>query len=204
VVYQKQTWYDGPTGNTPISAARLQHMEDGIGAIQGGLLSGTGFPEGSVTAPVGTRYIDTAATNGAVEWIKASGSGNTGWKVVYGDTGWRDLTGTAINGWTGTLKARRVGGLSMLWADGLLPTASTSDTVLDVSTLVGFRFPTSTARGLFHSAAAPPAIRRVYCDGSSLVVGRAAGDAMSLYGVIEGVGVDVTPPWPTTLPGTAA
>lgn len=50
-------------------------------------LEGTGFPEGVVTAPVGSRYIDTAATNGAIEWIKSSGTGNTGWKVVCGDTG---------------------------------------------------------------------------------------------------------------------
>lgn len=53
--------------------------------------SGTGSPEGVVTAAVGSRYTDTAATNGAVEWIKATGSGNTGWKVAYGDTGWRDI-----------------------------------------------------------------------------------------------------------------
>ena len=48
---------------------------------------GVGFPEGAVPASIGSRYIDTAATNGAVEWIKASGTGTTGWKVVYGDTG---------------------------------------------------------------------------------------------------------------------
>ena len=49
-------------------------------------LEGTGFPEGVVTAPVGTRYTDTAATNGAIEWIKATGTGATGWRVTYGDT----------------------------------------------------------------------------------------------------------------------
>lgn len=54
-------------------------------------MSGTGFPEGVVTAPVGSKYTDKAATNGAIEWIKASGTGNTGWRVVYGDTGWRNV-----------------------------------------------------------------------------------------------------------------
>lgn len=54
-------------------------------------LRGTGFPEGVVTATVGTYYTDTAATNGAIRWVKASGTGNTGWKVLYGDTGWRYL-----------------------------------------------------------------------------------------------------------------
>lgn len=53
---------------------------------------GTGSPEGVVTAVVGTKYIDTAATNGAIEWIKATGTGPTGWRVVFGDTGWRAIT----------------------------------------------------------------------------------------------------------------
>ena len=55
-------------------------------------LEGAGSPEGAVTAPVGSQYTDTAATRGAISWIKATGSGNTGWKVAYGDTGWRDVT----------------------------------------------------------------------------------------------------------------
>ena len=54
--------------------------------------SGTGSPEGKVTAPVGSVYTDTAATNGAIRWIKTSGTGATGWTVEYGDTGWRDVS----------------------------------------------------------------------------------------------------------------
>lgn len=53
---------------------------------------GTGSPEGNVAAPVGSIYTDTAATNGAIRWIKTSGTGNTGWVVEYGDTGWRDIS----------------------------------------------------------------------------------------------------------------
>ena len=62
------------------------------------IITGTGFPEGVVTAPVGSQYTDTAATNGAIRWIKATGSGNTGWRVEYGDTGWRNLVGSAYAG----------------------------------------------------------------------------------------------------------
>ena len=51
--------------------------------------TGTGSPEGNVAAPVGSAYTDTAATNGAIRWIKTSGTGSTGWRVEYGDTGWR-------------------------------------------------------------------------------------------------------------------
>ena len=32
--------------------------------------TGTGSPEGKVAAPVGSIYTDTAATNGAIRWIK--------------------------------------------------------------------------------------------------------------------------------------
>ena len=51
-------------------------------------IHGTGMPNGKVTALVGTTYVDTAVTNGALKWIKQTGDDNTGWKVIHGDTGW--------------------------------------------------------------------------------------------------------------------
>ena len=51
-------------------------------------MRGTGMPNGRVTAPIGTTYIDTAATNGAIKWMKYTGDDNTGWRVIHGDTGW--------------------------------------------------------------------------------------------------------------------
>ena len=51
-------------------------------------MRGTGMPNGVVEAPIGTTYIDTAKTNGALKWIKTTDGGSTGWKVVEGDTGW--------------------------------------------------------------------------------------------------------------------
>ena len=51
-------------------------------------MRGTGMPNGVVEAPIGTTYIDTAKTNGALKWIKTTDGGNTGWKVAEGDTGW--------------------------------------------------------------------------------------------------------------------
>ena len=54
-------------------------------------IHGTGMPNGKVTAPIGTTYIDTEVTNGALKWIKQTGSDNNGWKVIHGDTGWRNL-----------------------------------------------------------------------------------------------------------------
>lgn len=55
-------------------------------------IHGTGMPNGKVTAPVGTTYVDTAATNGALKWIKRKGTDNQGWEVLTGDTGWLTLT----------------------------------------------------------------------------------------------------------------
>lgn len=54
-------------------------------------IHGTGMPNGKVTAPVGTTYVDTAVTNGALKWIKRRGADNQGWEVLTGDTGWRNL-----------------------------------------------------------------------------------------------------------------
>jgi hypothetical protein len=36
MVYSKQTWVDGEQGGTPITAARLGHIEDGVEAAQSG------------------------------------------------------------------------------------------------------------------------------------------------------------------------
>ena len=49
---------------------------------------GNGMPNGVVEAPIGTTYVDTAKTNGALKWIKTTDGGNQGWKVIHGDTDW--------------------------------------------------------------------------------------------------------------------
>lgn len=56
------------------------------------VLQGSGIPEGVVTASPGALYSDLAVTRGAAVWRKATGIGNTGWRVVSGDTGWRNVT----------------------------------------------------------------------------------------------------------------
>ena len=85
-------------------------------------IHGTGMPNGKVVAPVGTTYVDTAVTNGALKWIKRSGAGNQGWEVLTGDTGWRTLNIVSKLG-ASYLKVRRkndtvmyqFGGLSWGW-----------------------------------------------------------------------------------------
>ena len=53
-------------------------------------LRGEGFPTNRpdlAASPIGTIYTDTIATCGAVRWIKTA----AGWKVEYGNTGWRKV-----------------------------------------------------------------------------------------------------------------
>ena len=85
-------------------------------------IHGTGMPNGKVEAPVGTTYVDTNATNGALKWIKRRGTDNQGWEILTGDTGWRNLNIKSKLG-NSFLKIRRkndtvtyqFGGLSWGW-----------------------------------------------------------------------------------------
>lgn len=45
-------------------------------------ISGTGSPEGVVTAEPFKQYLDTAAAAGSNLYIKKTGSGSTGWQLV--------------------------------------------------------------------------------------------------------------------------
>ena len=107
----------GNTGNTTELDNRLKVLEAKQWEIHG-----RGMPNGVVTAPVGTTYVDEAVTNGALKWIKKSGTGNTGWEVLIGDTGWKIIPSVSKLG-NSFVKIRRVnnvvsyqfGGLSWGW-----------------------------------------------------------------------------------------
>jgi hypothetical protein len=107
----------GNGGNTTELDNRLKVLEAKQWEIHG-----RGMPNGVVTAPVGTTYVDEVVTNGALKWIKKSGTGNTGWEVLIGDTGWKVLPSVSKLG-NSFVKVRRVnnvvsyqfGGLSWGW-----------------------------------------------------------------------------------------
>ena len=107
----------GNSGNTTELDNRLKVLE-----AKNWEIHGRGMPNGVVTAPVGTTYVDEAVTNGALKWIKKSGTGNTGWEVLIGDTGWKILPSVSKLG-NSFVKIRRVnnvvsyqfGGLSWGW-----------------------------------------------------------------------------------------
>ena len=99
-----------PTNATPTPSRTGQSNEYEI--------HGTGMPNGKVTAPVGTTYIDTNVTNGALKWIKRKGDNNQGWEVMYGDTGWKRLS--ISSGYQqSTLRVRRINNVVTYKLDGL-------------------------------------------------------------------------------------
>jgi hypothetical protein len=65
---------------------RLRALEDEVKALNarlsartGFLLRGAGAPDGEISAPVGTLYLQSDADASPVLWVKESGTGDTGW-----------------------------------------------------------------------------------------------------------------------------
>lgn len=136
-------------------------------------IHGTGMPNGKVTAPVGTTYVDTAVTSGALKWIKRRGNDNQGWEVLTGDTGWRTLNIKSKLG-NSYLKVRRkndvvtyqFGGLSWGWfgvirRGGVGYEAQGSDKERNCYILglggipVGFRSESSLIGGIYNDKGTP-------------------------------------------------
>lgn len=163
------------------------------------IMSGTGSPEGVVTAPVGSQWTDTAATTGAIRWIKTSGTGNTGWVVEYGDTGLRNLSAeTLLNGWTiyAYFNLRRVGNMVEvnLWPD---KTSASADSVYTIPS--GFRPAVAYAR--FTQATN---VDDDYCRGYIMSTGDFRVLRSTMTGAIPYIYLTyvTSDPWPSTLPGT--
>lgn len=81
-------------------------------------LVGEGMPNGKVDGTLGQTYVDTRKTNGALKWIKRTASGNQGWAVLDGDTGWKTLNASSKLG-NSYVKARRVNDTVYLQFGGL-------------------------------------------------------------------------------------
>ena len=136
-------------------------------------IHGTGMPNGKVVAPVGTTYVDTAVTNGALKWIKRQGTDKQGWEVLTGDTGWRTLNIQSKLG-ASFLKVRRkndtvmyqFGGLSWGWfgvvrrgGEGYSPQGSDRERNCYILGLggvpYGFRSESSLIGGIYNDKGTP-------------------------------------------------
>ena len=174
-----------------------------VGANGPKILSGTGSPEGVVTAPVGSTWLDTAATTGAVKWIKASGTGNTGWKVEYGDTGARNLVASATphaNTTVTYFQVRRQGSSVTLFY--YQSTSSSVNDVLMFDALpVGFR-PSFQITAIRNRGGVVSALDQIVWDiRSNGQVYYSSAGASTMQGEVTWQTSDA---WPTSLPGSAA
>ena len=117
------------TGATQVLAlsGNILSLSNGGGTVtlpstSSGEIIGIGQPNGRIDGTIGQTYIDSNNTNGALKWIKRTKTGNTGWAVLDGDTGWKTLTIQSKLGGS-YLKVRRInnlvtyqfGGLSWGW-----------------------------------------------------------------------------------------
>jgi hypothetical protein len=119
-------------------------------------------------------------------------------QLIYGDTGWRDVKGLTINGWTSTtLQIRRVGQNVML-VGVITATAATSDHYLPV--LSGFNPPNAVYHGFASGTQVPPTFRPLGTDSIDYFV--TSGGTSGTYNIQANYLTTVT--WPTTLPGIAS
>lgn len=200
-----------PATNTP--AGQVNQYE----------IHGTGFPNGKVSAPVGTTYVDTAVTNGALKWIKRKGNDNQGWEVLTGDTGWRTLPIVSKLG-SSFLKVRRkndtvtyqFGGLSWGWfgivrRGGVGYQLQPSDRERNVFVLglggvpVGFRSEASLIGGIYNDKGTPYGTWYLGGYGDSNMLRFQFTDPVPTDRDIGDIRVSsisylTSDPWPTTMP----
>ena len=105
--------HGGGTVNLPVSSQNAPTP-----STSSSELIGEGMPNGKVDGTIGQTYVDTKKTNGALKWIKRTPSGNTGWAVLDGDTGWKTLN-TASKLGNSYVKARRINDIVQLQFGGL-------------------------------------------------------------------------------------
>ena len=165
---------------------------------------GTGFPEGVVTANVGTVYIDTAVTNGASSWIKKSGTGNTGWQVLGGDTGSRNITSLAVGTpvFSGGVWVRRVGNIVTVSISDFESTWSAAGwlEIIAAATMVGFKPSTPGGENYNTLLGSTFARMQVLTTGVLRVYSGSTG-TLRMHNTASYI---CSSTWPSTLPGTAA
>lgn len=162
---------------------------------------GEGRPDGNFAAPVGSRYIDTTAEQGAVEWVKRfGGDTNLGWHTLAGDTGVRNIQALIEKRNTATVNAarlQRIGHVVDLYLDITMPNNDTSPYML-LTLPAGFRPPFDRYAALQDNSEAAAAGSQVGANGQ-----------VNLYKIVAGkrdrfAGTWLTrEAWPEQLPGAA-
>ena len=173
--------------------------------------SGTGSPEGVVTATVGESYAQTNGTADTARWIKASGTSNTGW-VALGSVQIHQASKTLSADGTGADGAIvGTGAGSLGHTDGVtLVAAVTGKTIVPVALSIGVTFAVAayTGGGNVTASVGSTALTTVVTKENSFQLGAsgtafAAGAAVAANGLIS-TALKLVAASAFTQPGTAA
>lgn len=189
-------------------------------------LSGTGSPESVISAAPGSTYLQTDSVTdvkGWIRWIKATGTGNTGWIAgPEADTGWRqivswaggvqdgtnqvgtiDTTQYSLSG-TGGIWIRRIGQYVEWWLHGAITkTNSGSHKLFTVDNRIpsGFRADGQATYGVSVPLSHTVDFLGTYGIGDTPSFGSTAGGFNLAWHSCRHY---TSNSWPTSLPGTAA
>ena len=149
-------------------------------------ISGSGVPNGVVTAPPGSIYTDTAKTWDVLAWIKTAGTGNTGWEVLRASATPRTiLTLSTTPVAAGDVRYTRTASGVTLVIEGLKPTVDGALTMFTDQALLSIAPPGGAVAEFRLGVANTEATRRAKMDqyGVLTVYGAKATDA--LYGSVS-------------------
>ena len=167
-----------------------------ISNLQGRIYEGSGSPEGKIEAPVGAIYTDSAATSGAINWVKSNGTGNTGWLVDYGDTGWRNISSSIPSGWAGVIAISRAQNRVTIIGSNVRPATTGTTGILDLPS--GFR-PARKTNGVGDEAGAYRPVFALNFSPYKLEIRNIAAASSWVDFSITYATKDA---WPSSLPGT--
>ncbi|TDL44064.1 pyocin knob domain-containing protein [Microbacterium oleivorans] len=152
---------------------------------------------------IATQRVDQTAGRAIYTWDDL----NNREQLIYGDTGWRNITALLVNGWlpnsASSLFIRRVSSQVFLRIVGIKNDGAntSSDAFLDTAAIPGFRGAGSQNwHAVATGSASNPAILVREQAGALSVANRAQTPSGGLFATLTWP-TDET--WPTTLPGTA-
>ncbi len=170
---------------------------------------GSGSPVGVVTpTALGQVYADTAQTLGARLWI-STGTTSADWKILDGDTGWRNIAASIGSDWTVSdyLEIRRVN--QTVWMRGKILRAAASGTRVSPLTVyatpTGFKATRYVSYGpCYCTTAGSVGVLGNMSSVSNMETRGMAGNWALNDAVVFGVSWTTAEAWPTSLPGSAA
>lgn len=146
---------------------------------------GTWAMPGDPIQGIGT-YWDESVGRRCFAWNPVQ----AGWQMVYGDTGWRDVSSLLVNSWTGAVYLRRLGFTTQLRVENLVSGSATTIATLPA----GFRPDRAEYLSGWHTVDA----HRLDLATSGVL---SSPQENNLYGTFQ---FATTTAWPTTLPGVAS